>query len=161
MEEQAGLHDQLGTPANLREVYFKDELIGYALGDAGMIIETVDGGLNWKVQPGTGTGNFYAANFTDDGKAIIGGTTTAGTNNMATLSDESNDYASRFWYDRLGRMVISQNSKQFNKSTQAYSYTKYDDQGRVIEVGEVANNTEINTLANNHGEYNDDVAFKN
>ena len=83
-----------GVTANLREVYFKDELIGYALGDAGMIIKTVDGGLNWKVQPGTGTGNFYAANFTDDGKAIIGGTTTAGTNNMATLADESNDYAS-------------------------------------------------------------------
>ena len=58
-------------------------------------------------------------------------------------------------------MVISQNSKQFNKSTQAYSYTKYDDQGRVIEVGEVANSTEINTLANNHGVVYDDVVFKN
>ncbi|WP_291914250.1 RHS repeat-associated core domain-containing protein [Chitinophaga sp. CB10] len=42
---------------------------------------------------------------------------------------------SNFWYDRLGRLVFSQNSKQtaFND----YSYTLYDDIGRVTEVGQL------------------------
>ena len=46
-----------------------------------------------------------------------------------------------FYYDRLGRMVVSQNTKQFNKTPKAYSYTRYDILGRIIEVGEKAENT--------------------
>jgi hypothetical protein len=47
-----------------------------------------------------------------------------------------------FWYDRLGRLILSQNTKQFNKRapTIAYSYTLYDYLGRIIEVGEKAEN---------------------
>lgn len=45
-----------------------------------------------------------------------------------------------FWYDRLGRIVASQNSEQRAPSEEnaleRYSYTKYDELGRVIEVGE-------------------------
>jgi RHS repeat-associated protein len=53
------------------------------------------------------------------------------------------DYSSRFWYDKLGRLVLSQNSRQYNKTnpsdptvTQAFSYTLYDPLGRITEVGE-------------------------
>ncbi len=49
--------------------------------------------------------------------------------------------SSQFWYDRLGRMVLSQNSKQANKVPKAYSYTLYDALGRIMEVGEKAENT--------------------
>jgi len=41
---------------------------------------------------------------------------------------------SHFWYDRLGRLVISQNSKQALSNN--YSYTLYDSLGRITEVGE-------------------------
>lgn len=41
---------------------------------------------------------------------------------------------SEFWYDRLGRLVVSQNAKQ--KPLNRYSYTKYDKIGRIVEVGE-------------------------
>jgi len=44
---------------------------------------------------------------------------------------------SQFWYDNIGRMYASQNSKQ-KKGTGVYSYTKYDDLSRIIEVGEKA-----------------------
>jgi YD repeat-containing protein len=46
---------------------------------------------------------------------------------------------SRFWYDRLGRLVVSQNAKQqlINK----YSYTLYDDLGRITEVGQKPHTT--------------------
>ncbi|MBS1512422.1 MAG: hypothetical protein JST86_16370, partial [Bacteroidetes bacterium] len=41
---------------------------------------------------------------------------------------------SHFWYDRLGRLVISQNSKQ--QPDNKYSYTLYDALGRITQVGE-------------------------
>ncbi len=47
---------------------------------------------------------------------------------------------SQFWYDRLGRLVISQNEEQLSSSVgdenSRFSYTKYDALGRIIEVGE-------------------------
>ncbi|WP_133053922.1 DUF6443 domain-containing protein, partial [Niastella yeongjuensis] len=46
---------------------------------------------------------------------------------------------SSFWYDRLGRLSISQNAKQ--KDSTQYSYTKYDDIGRITEVGQLASST--------------------
>jgi RHS repeat-associated protein len=41
---------------------------------------------------------------------------------------------SKFWYDRLGRLVVSQNAKQ--QETNNYSYTQYDELGRITTVGE-------------------------
>jgi RHS repeat-associated protein len=41
---------------------------------------------------------------------------------------------SRFYYDRLGRLVVSQNAKQQIQNN--YSYTIYDELGRITEVGE-------------------------
>ncbi|NML37498.1 hypothetical protein HHL17_09880 [Chitinophaga sp. G-6-1-13] len=43
---------------------------------------------------------------------------------------------SRFWYDRLGRLAVSQNARQVPNQ---YSYTLYDELGRVTEVGELSN----------------------
>ena len=62
------------------------------------------------------------------------------------LQEETGNNAfpiTKFWYDKLGRLILSQNPKQVNKVnpinssvTKAYSYTLYDALGRVIEVGE-------------------------
>ncbi|MCX6317421.1 MAG: DUF6443 domain-containing protein [Bacteroidetes bacterium] len=41
---------------------------------------------------------------------------------------------SRFWYDELGRLVVSQNAKQRNNNQ--YSYTLYDELGRISQVGQ-------------------------
>src|SRR5437868_3202711 len=48
---------------------------------------------------------------------------------------------SNFWYDRLGRLVASQNAEQLSPTNSTggekrYSYTKFDEQGRIVEVGE-------------------------
>jgi hypothetical protein len=57
-----------------------------------------------------------------------------------------------FWYDRLGRLAISRNARQKANSTteegRQYSYTKYDWQGRINEVGQV-NNTSANGAISN------------
>ena len=51
---------------------------------------------------------------------------------------------SEFWYDRLGRLAISQNAKQKAESNN-YSYTKYDYLGRITEVGQI--NTPTTSMA--------------
>lgn len=43
----------------------------------------------------------------------------------------------QFWYDGIGRLKASQNEKQANASPLKYSYTGYDAQGRITEVGEI------------------------
>lgn len=43
---------------------------------------------------------------------------------------------SKFWYDRLGRLVISQNAKQLAAGN-VYSYTLYDTLGRISQVGQL------------------------
>ncbi|SFD83906.1 RHS repeat-associated core domain-containing protein [Chitinophaga sp. CF118] len=44
----------------------------------------------------------------------------------------------QFYYDRLGRLFASHNDVQGNGSLRNFSYTKYDAQGRIKEVGENA-----------------------
>ncbi|MFX3626075.1 MAG: RHS repeat-associated core domain-containing protein [bacterium] len=49
-----------------------------------------------------------------------------------------------FFYDRLGRLAVSQNAKQAGEGGEEnhdYSYTLYDDLGRITEVGETQNTT--------------------
>jgi len=53
---------------------------------------------------------------------------------------------SNFGYDLLGRLVVSQNAKQFEDKQM--SYTKYDPIGRIIEVGEMTIDPSLYSLSN-------------
>ena len=55
--------------------------------------------------------------------------------------DESVVYSTRFWYDKVGRLILSQNTKQFNVSPKQYSYSLYDALGRIIQAGVKTENT--------------------
>ncbi|WP_207516079.1 RHS repeat domain-containing protein [Longitalea luteola] len=58
---------------------------------------------------------------------------------------------SEFWYDRLGRLAISRNARQkaasATEENRLYSYNKYDQQGRLTEVGEVSNLSANNAMS--------------
>lgn len=43
----------------------------------------------------------------------------------------------QFFYDAKGRLIASQNYKQANYTVPAYSYTLYDNLGRIVEVGQL------------------------
>jgi RHS repeat-associated protein len=58
------------------------------------------------------------------------------TLNQVVAQHSPDGGSSNFWYDRLGRLSVSQNAKQ--KDSTQYSYTKYDILGRIIEVGQLA-----------------------
>lgn len=47
----------------------------------------------------------------------------------------------QFWYNDKGQLRLSQNAQQ--RADTLYSYTKYDEQGRIVEVGELATVTAI------------------
>ncbi len=52
-----------------------------------------------------------------------------------------------FYYDELGRLIISQNAKQaLHEPDPQYSYTQYDNLGRIIEVGEIETSTDPASL---------------
>ncbi len=51
---------------------------------------------------------------------------------------------SRFWYDRLGRLAVSQNAKQ--QVDKYYSYTLYDYLGRITEVGQLKSDAVITNV---------------
>ena len=57
------------------------------------------------------------------------------TLNQATAQKTPDAGSSNFWYDRLGRLAVSQNARQV-LSPASYSYTLYDALGRITEVGQ-------------------------
>lgn len=63
------------------------------------------------------------------------------TLNQAVAQRSPDGGQSTFWYDRLGRLALSQNAKQLSNAE--YSYTLYDSLGRITEVGELTNSTAI------------------
>jgi RHS repeat-associated protein len=54
--------------------------------------------------------------------------------NQVTAQQTPDAGLSRFWYDRLGRLAVSQNAQQYIDNR--FSYTRYDLLGRITEVGQ-------------------------
>jgi RHS repeat-associated protein len=54
--------------------------------------------------------------------------------NQAVAQNSPDGGTSNFWYDKLGRLVVSRNAQQAIDGK--WSYTLYDDLGRIAEVGQ-------------------------
>ena len=65
----------------------------------------------------------------------------------------------RFWYDALGRLAASQTSKQAGETPPRYSYTRYDELGRVSESGVLASHTAPTSEVLNHAQFPDNWAL--
>ncbi|MEP6556096.1 MAG: DUF6443 domain-containing protein, partial [Ferruginibacter sp.] len=61
--------------------------------------------------------------------------------NQVVTQNTPDANTSNFWYDNLGRLVVSQNAKQLAEGK--YSYSLYDDLGRIKEVGQKPQTTAI------------------
>ncbi|MBL4756015.1 MAG: hypothetical protein JKY52_20780, partial [Flavobacteriales bacterium] len=125
---------QILTSSTLRSVHFLDHNIGYITGDGNVILTTIDGGNTWELKTlSSASYDILSVEFTDNNNAYFTGT----GGNITQLNVLNDDISTRFWYDRLGRLVVSQNTKQHVKNPLTYSYTQYDALGRIIEVGEI------------------------
>lgn len=143
------------TADNLNDVYFQDLSTGWAIGDNGTIVKTKDGGATWFIGDNSGSSNYLSFHFNENGQAIIVGDNGGSSFPAYQLVDNSDRYTTRYWYDKLGRLIISQNSKQamVNLTTlphPRYSYTQYDALGRIVAVGEVAQSDKVATLLVNN-----------
>ncbi|HYG49583.1 MAG TPA: hypothetical protein VD905_01720, partial [Flavobacteriales bacterium] len=148
------------------DIFFTDEVNGYLVGNNDVVLRTqtttlagddygtgswavmpVSDGLNGQLSPANGTFHINAIAMTSSTNGTLGGwfnnTTTSSIPKVYArkLRDESGLYSTYFYYDRLGRIVASQNTRQFNETPKKYSYTLYDGLGRVFEAGEKAENT--------------------
>jgi len=136
-----------GTVENLHQVYFYDYYIGYVIGENGTLRKSVEGGDNWAAKDNNinGTTNttqdLYTMAFNHRFNGIF-----AGDDYQRRLEDEADLFSGFFYYDKLGRLTISENTKQFNKTNFSYSYTLFDYKGRITEVGEMNQNADVRTL---------------
>lgn len=145
------------------DVFFHDDRVGYVVGNSGKAMKCVltsnigapgSVGLSTNQIPWfslcsdvylsqTPTNvHFNTISFSTRTQGFLAGSfklPPTYTRHALLLNDESGLYSTRFWYDKLGRMVVSQNTKQFNKNS--FSYTLYDALGRITEVGEKYENT--------------------
>jgi RHS repeat-associated protein len=149
----------------LNDVLFHDDVVGYVVGNDGTFMRStlVDldpvthaiTSISWDDKTNDLPQGF-ADNSGDDRmqlRAVAFGTRYLGVFGGAyqssyvnsvngacvrTLRDESGDFSSRFYYDRLGRLVVSQNARQYLKKR--YSYSLYDELGRVYQAGEKTEN---------------------
>ncbi|WP_443938770.1 RHS repeat domain-containing protein [Pedobacter sp. MW01-1-1] len=91
--------------------------------------------------PAPGSATTIAANSTQETQFtgvypahVLTTTYTYNATNQVVQQSTPDAGTSNFWYDRLSRLIGSQNAKQ--AQTADYSYTQYDALGRIAEVGQ-------------------------
>ncbi len=138
-----------GQNSDLHDVQFVDRETGYVVGKNGLILKTITGGNYWTSRISNTTTSINTIHLQNETQGFIGGDDSY----LVRMDDNTDQFSTRFWYDALGRLVASQNSKQFAMSPPHYSYTAYDELGRIVEVGELASNIEANETLINHNNY--------
>jgi len=117
---------------NITSLMFNSCLYGYAFASDGSIYKTEQGNQLVKQNDMSAQSEIVAVAPLSSNSFVL-----LGNNAEISFTEDNNGlYSSKFWYDELGRLIASQNSKQFLQNT--YSYTVYDEIGRIIEVGELA-----------------------
>jgi photosystem II stability/assembly factor-like uncharacterized protein len=153
-------HHTPTSGVNITDVKFRDHKTGYVIAANGALLKTTDAGETWTLEktnsaatPLYNSVNYRHLCLVDDHHLFLSGDG-SNTKNFLYLYDQKHEFSSRFYYDKLGRLVVSQNAEQYARglaqSKNIYSYTTYDFKGRITEVGEVAATTEIETLYNNN-----------
>jgi hypothetical protein len=169
------------TTQNLNDLAMSDNLTCFAVGSSGALIKgsymgtwnyntqgqftysNVATGWSWNLlNPASQVFNnqntsaqfaLTTIGMTGPYTGFFGATYNSQSQSCRRLTDMSNKFSTFFWYDKLGRIVLSQNTKQHNRSTPEYSYTIYDALGRVSEAGVKRENTGALTVASIYGAY--------
>lgn len=146
---------------NFNAISFTDNITGTLVGDNGAYFTTSNPNIDaqgyltavdWNQKTVINTNDplgatdvdIYTIAFANPTSGIFGGTYTSGGPfthaYVRKVFDANARYSTRFFYDKLGRLVISQNARQYNGVERKFSYTRYDNLGRIIEKGEKTEN---------------------
>lgn len=156
----------INPASNFNDVTFYDNVHGWIVGSKGMAMSVVS------TSPGpnfTLGGIQVTGHATEDGLDVPAETDSLKMNiqSVAVTSlydgfmgghyggkhvydrkfrDESGEFSIHHWYDQMGRIALTEDTKQFDFKQKAYTYTIYDAIGRVIETGEKFENTGATSL---------------
>jgi RHS repeat-associated protein len=116
----------------------------YYYDQAGNLIQTVPPKGVFPITDKTTLGNVDLNRRTGSGTPYYPAHTlytryTYNTLNQLVWQSTPDGGASQFWYDKVGRLVVSQNAEQALSAVgkEYFSYTLYDSLGRIVEVGQV------------------------
>jgi RHS repeat-associated protein len=148
---------------NFNDVFFHDDVNGYIVGNNGVVLKTTAASLsttgflnpvswirirtkdNLNGQTDSTKMNIQAIGFATRLYGFMGGSYNGNPPGYArVIHDEAQLYSVYNWYDMLGRIILSQNTKQFNQKS--YSYINYDVLGRIEESGEKYENIAAGSL---------------
>jgi len=142
-----------GPSLNQNDIYFVDYNTGYVVGENGLLMKTVNGALSFTLESysnipsGTGTNTLNTVAVAPAGSSST--FVAAGNAGISvSVADMKNDFSTKMYYDKLGRLIASQNARQFAKNPLTFSYTIYDGLGRISEVGEYLAPSSIEQLPN-------------
>jgi RHS repeat-associated protein len=151
----------VNTAYDLMDIAFFDNSVGYVVDQVGNVFKATNvswnnpqdrviTGIDWSFKPqnnffdGQTQGNgfrTYAVCVSEKNTLYVGGDYVSEDEGFFRLiNDESDEFSTQFYYDKLGRIVVSQNSRQKNEYPEKFSYTLYDELGRVVEAGEKTEN---------------------
>lgn len=141
---------------HLTDIHFTTEQNGLVTAHNGNLYKTINGGATWS-NPNIGgtTENINSITHLGNGQYLIAGNNST----VIRIQDEVGDWSTKFWYDHLGRIVASQNSKQHDYTPRAYSYTQYDALGRISQTGEIQPNVPLESGVYSNNKYND-IAYQ-
>jgi RHS repeat-associated protein len=140
---------------DLTDIHFIDRKTGYVTGATGFLMKTVDGGTIWKLEQSATTDRINAFAQADEVTFYAG----AQAGEVSKITDMKDRYSIKLYYDILGRIAVTQNTKQYSKVWPTtgvadhlyYSYTLYDFKGRVVEIGELHATTLMESNYNSSG----------
>ncbi len=150
------------SSSDFNDLAFFDRLNGIIVGESGEYYRSsnqtisVDGFLQaaqWDVRNlntsdplGVTNADIYTLALASSTNILIGGENPSAFLGeqypyVRKIYDAGGRYSNRFYYDRLGRLVVSRNSHQ--EQEDKYAYVLYDELGRVVEAGEKTENTNV------------------
>lgn len=146
------------------DITFTDNITGTLVGDDQVYFTTTNQSVspsgyltssNWNQRSIDGSNDplgatnmhIYTVDFATSTSGVYGGSYLTGGpfthSYVRKVFDANARYSSRYFYDKLGRLVVSQNSRQYNTPERKFSYMLYDHLGREIEAGEKTENSGI------------------
>ncbi|NTW32611.1 MAG: T9SS type A sorting domain-containing protein, partial [Bacteroidetes bacterium] len=135
-----------GTPpeaSRLFSIYFTDINTGYATGDHGRVLKTIDAGNNWFSVPTNGTFNFLRSiTFTDNNKGYVGGQGVAEAPGILKTIDGGIS-----WTSPVSGANCSINSIYFIDADTGYAV---GDNGKVLKTTDSGTNWTMQTIGNNY-----------
>ncbi len=98
----AQLAEQIsGVTIDLNDIFFIDELTGWAVGDSGTIIHTIDGGETWTIQETPTDSSLYRVEFTDSNTGYSISRKYRGTSVILSTKDGGSNWTSQVLGDSI------------------------------------------------------------